>query len=116
MHFQLGSSSEGKLVRCVAGAIYDVALDLRPDSKTYRAWYGVELTAENRRAIYIPEGFAHGFQTLSDHAEVFYQMFEYYDPDSACGVRWNDKAFDIKWPIENPILSDKDANYPDYMN
>lgn len=114
LHYQRAPSQEGKLVRCTAGAIWDVALDLRPDSPTYRHWHGVELSAENRRALYIPPGFAHGFQTLTDAAEVFYQMTDRYAPDLAAGVRWNDPAFGIAWPLADPILSDRDAGYPPF--
>lgn len=114
MHFQKAPSQEGKLVRCTAGAIWDVVLDLRPDSATYLRWEGVELTAENRTALYIPPGFAHGFQTLADGAEVFYQMTDLYAPDLAAGVRWDDPAFGIAWPIPDPILSERDASYPSF--
>jgi len=112
MHFQRAPSREGKLVRCTAGAILDVVVDLRPDSPTYRRWEGVELTAANRRALYIPPGLAHGFQTLVDDTEVFYQMTDMFAPDLADGVRWNDPAFGIDWPIADPILSERDAAYP----
>jgi len=114
MHYQLRPYEETKLVRCTMGAIYDVALDLRPYSPTFKNWLAVELTAENRRALYIPEGFAHGFQTLTDDAEVFYQMSEFYHPEGARGVRWNDSAFNIEWPIEDPVVSEKDNSYPDW--
>lgn len=112
MHFQRAPSREGKLVRCTAGAILDVVVDLRPDSPTYRRWEGVELTAANRRALYIPPGLAHGFQTLVDDTEVFYQMTDMFAPDLADGVRWNDPAFGIEWPVADPILSERDAAYP----
>lgn len=112
MHFQRAPSREGKLVRCTAGAILDVVVDLRPDSPTYRRWEGVELTAANRRALYIPPGLAHGFQTLADDTEVFYQMTDMFAPDLADGVRWNDPAFGIEWPIADPIMSERDAAYP----
>ena len=114
MHYQLAPFEEAKLVRCTRGAIYDVALDLRPDSPTFRNWLPVELTAENRRALYIPEGLAHGFQTLADDAEVFYQMSQFYSPEAARGVRWNDPAFNIQWPIAAPVISERDNNYPDW--
>lgn len=114
MHFQKAPSLEGKLVRCTAGAIWDVLLDLRPDSASYGRWEGVELTAANHTALYIPPGFAHGFQTLTDGAEVFYQMTDLYAPDLASGVRWNDPAFGIAWPIADPILSERDAAYPSF--
>lgn len=112
MHFQRAPSREGKLVRCTAGAILDMVVDLRPDSPTCRRWEGVELTAANRRALYIPPGLAHGFQTLADDTEVFYQMTDMFAPDLADGVRWNDPAFGIEWPIADPILSERDAAYP----
>ncbi len=114
MHFQLAPKSEAKLVRCTAGAIYDVIIDLRPGSSTYCRWFAAELSAENRRGLYIPEGFAHGFQTLRDDCEVFYQMFEFYAPEFASGVRWNDPAFAIQWPIPDPVISAKDSAYPLY--
>lgn len=112
MHYQRAPSREGKLVRCTAGAIWDVVLDLRPDSPTYLRWEAAELTASNRRALYIPPGLAHGFQTLADDTEVFYQMTDMYAPDLADGVRWNDPAFGIDWPVADPILSERDAAYP----
>jgi dTDP-4-dehydrorhamnose 3,5-epimerase len=114
MHFQAAPHAEGKLVRCTQGSIYDVAIDLRPDSPTFCQWDGYELSANNRRALYIPEGFAHGFVTLADMSEVFYQMTTFYVADAGRGVRWNDPAFSIAWPIEDPILSPRDATYPDF--
>lgn len=116
MHFQREPYPEVKLVRCTAGAVFDVAVDLRPASPTYRRWFGAELSAQNRRALYIPAGFAHGFQTLTDDAEVFYQMSEFYHPESAGGVRWNDPAFGIVWPLPDPILSERDRDYSDFEN
>lgn len=112
LHFQKAPSREGKLVRCTAGAIWDVLVDLRPDSATRFRWEGVELSAHNHSSLYVPPGFAHGFQTLTDGAEVFYQMTDMYAPDLADGVRWNDPAFAIAWPIPEPILSERDASYP----
>jgi dTDP-4-dehydrorhamnose 3,5-epimerase len=114
LHYQIAPKEEGKLVRCTSGALVDVAVDLRPASPTFRAWVGVELTAENHRAVYIPPGCAHGFQTLVDDTEVLYMMTEIYAPDLARGVRWNDAAFGVTWPIEEPILSERDAVYPDF--
>jgi len=111
MHYQVKPHEETKIVRCTIGAIYDVLIDLRPDSPTYCEWAAVELTAENRRMLYIPEGLAHGFQTLEDNTEVFYQMSEFYYPASACGLRWDDPAFGIEWPLSIPIMSDKDRSY-----
>lgn len=115
MHWQADPFAEGKLVRCTRGAIFDVAVDLRPASPTYCRWFGVELTAENARALFIPAGFAHGFQALADQSEVFYQMTEFYHHDLGRGVRWNDPAFGIDWPIADPILSPRDAAYPDFI-
>jgi dTDP-4-dehydrorhamnose 3,5-epimerase len=114
MHFQIAPHEEAKLVRCIRGALVDVIVDLRPESATFKKWEAFELTDDNRSAIYIPEGFAHGFQTLSDDTEVLYQMSEFYSPACARGVRWNDPAFGIAWPLANPIVSSKDASYPDF--
>ncbi|MCS6771931.1 MAG: dTDP-4-dehydrorhamnose 3,5-epimerase [Kiritimatiellae bacterium] len=114
MHYQAPPHEEPKLVRCTRGRIWDVALDLRRDSPTYCRWVAIELSAENRRALFIPTGCAHGFLTLEDNSEVFYQMGEAYRPEAARGVRWNDPAFGIKWPTELPFLSEKDASYPDF--
>ena len=114
MHYQAQPHAETKLVRCSAGSIYDVLLDVRPDSATFRRWFAVELSAANRKAVYIPAGFAHGFQSLSDHSEVFYQISESYRPDHAHGVRWNDPAFGIEWPVETVILSERDRSFPDF--
>jgi dTDP-4-dehydrorhamnose 3,5-epimerase len=114
MHFQVAPHEEAKLVRCTRGAIYDVIIDMRPDSGTYLKWFGVELTAENHKMLYIPEQFAHGFLTLADDAEVFYQMSEFYAPECARGFRWNDPAFEIRWPEPINVISDKDREYPDF--
>jgi len=114
MHYQAAPHEECKLVRCTLGAIYDVILDLREGSPTFGKWAGVELTQENRRMLYIPEGLAHGFVTLRDDTEVFYQMSEFYHPECARGVRWDDPAFGITWPVAKPFLSERDASYPDY--
>lgn len=108
MHYQAAPHEEAKLVCCPRGAIFDVALDLRRDSPTFKQWFSVELTAENGRALYIPEGCAHGFQTLADDTEVLYQMTGAFHPASAHSVRWNDPAFGIRWPVADPILSAKD--------
>ena len=116
MHFQITPFEEVKLVRCTLGAIYDVIIDLRPDSPTYCQWLSVELTQENHRAVFIPAGFAHGFQTLQDNSEVFYQMSEFYHPECSRGVRWNDIAFGVDWPIDKPIISDRDKEYLDYQS
>jgi dTDP-4-dehydrorhamnose 3,5-epimerase len=114
VHYQAEPHWEAKLVRCTSGSIYDVALDLRPESATYLRWTGAELSAENHRALYIPEGCAHGFLSLEDNTEVFYQMSESYYPESARGVRWNDPAFGIRWPGTVEVLSDRDRGYPDF--
>lgn len=115
MHYQAAPREEVKIVRCVRGAIYDVIIDLRPDSPTYTKHFAVVLSATNRQALYVPKGFAHGFQTLEDDTEVLYQMSEFYSPEHARGVRWNDPVFGIEWPIPDPILHDRDASYPDYV-
>jgi len=112
MHYQADPYQEAKLVRCTMGALYDVIIDLRPDSATFTHWLAVDLTSENRRALYIPKGFAHGFQTLADDTEVFYQMSEFYHPEAARGLRWDDPAFDIEWPIKILVISEKDQSYP----
>lgn len=115
LHYQIAPHEEVKLVRCTQGAIYDVIIDLRPDSPTYREWIGTELTAANRNMIYIPGGFAHGYQILMDDTEVFYQVGQFYAPEYESGIRWNDPAFAIDWPINSPlILSEKDKRWPDY--
>jgi dTDP-4-dehydrorhamnose 3,5-epimerase len=113
MHYQAEPHGESKLVRCARGAIFDVAVDLRPDSATYRHWHGIELSAENRLAFYIPAGLAHGFQTLADGSEVLYQMGNPYVPEAARGVRWDDPAFGIAWPAaaDERTISDKDRSY-----
>jgi len=116
MHYQVAPHAETKLVRCTRGAIYDVIVDLRTQFRTFRQWVAVELSANNRLMLYIPEGLAHGFQTLQDETEVFYQMSEFYSPEHARGVRWNDDAFRISWPIVDPIISNKDRSYPDFVS
>ena len=114
MHYQAAPRGECKLVRCTRGAIHDVVVDLRPDSPTRRQWLSVELTADNRRMVYVPEGLAHGFQTLADASEVFYQMSEAYSPSHARGVRWDDPAFAIRWPDAERIISERDRGFPDF--
>jgi dTDP-4-dehydrorhamnose 3,5-epimerase len=114
MHFQVAPGAETKLVRCVRGAIHDVIVDLRPDSETYLQHYAIELSAENRCTLYIPEGFAHGFQTLVDETEVYYQMTEFFAPEHARGVRWNDPALGLSWPISDPIILERDNSYEDF--
>ena len=116
LHYQAEPHGESKLVRCVRGAVFDVAVDLRPSSATYRRWHGAELSAENRLAFYIPEGLAHGFQTLTDDSEVLYQMGSAYVPDSARGVRFDDPAFAIEWPgADSRIVSERDSAFPDFV-
>jgi len=114
MHYQLAPKSETKLVRCVRGALWDVVLDLRADSPTFGELFGAELSAENRRMMYVPKGCGHGFVTLSDATEAFYFADEFYAPDLERGVRWNDAKFGIEWPIEPKVLSDKDQKWPDF--
>ena len=117
LHYQAEPDGEAKLVRCTQGAIYDVAVDLRPGSPTFRKWFGVELSAANRHAFFIPEGCAHGFQTLQDASEVLYQMSTPYVPGAGRGVRWDDPGFGISWP-EPPAggrtMAERDAGYPDF--
>src|SRR6266540_1117465 len=112
MHYQVEPYPEAKLVRCTMGAIYDVIIDLRVDSATFKQWFAIELSAENRRALYVPENFAHGFQTLADNSEVFYQMSEFFHSECARGVRWDDPAFAIEWPLEEKVLTEKDKSWP----
>ena len=120
MHYQVKPFEEAKLIRCTRGAIHDIIVDIRPDSATYCHWIGVELAAPcsqltaHYRMLYVPEGFAHGFLTLEDNTEVFYQMSEFYDADSARGVRWNDPAFDIQWPGKVEVISERDRSYPNF--
>jgi dTDP-4-dehydrorhamnose 3,5-epimerase len=114
MHYQVAPFEEAKLVRCTMGAICDVIIDLRPDSVTFKKWTAVELSSENRRMFYIPGGFAHGFLTLQDNTEIFYQMSEFYAPAYARGVRWNDPAFGILWPTDIAVISDQDQNFPNF--
>jgi dTDP-4-dehydrorhamnose 3,5-epimerase len=114
MHFQLAPKAETKLVRCIRGALYDVILDLRGGSPTFGRSFGAELSAENRRAMYVPKGFAHGFITLADDTEAFYLVDEHYAPERERGVRWNDPRFDIRWPIPPEVVSDKDRGHRDF--
>jgi dTDP-4-dehydrorhamnose 3,5-epimerase len=115
MHFQAAPHGEPKMVRCTQGAIYDVIVDLRPGSATHRRWFATELSAANGRAVYIPVGVAHGFQTVEDSSEVLYMMGQEYVPEAASGVRWDDPAFGITWPAcERRIMSERDRSYPDY--
>jgi dTDP-4-dehydrorhamnose 3,5-epimerase len=112
MHYQAPPDEEVKLVRCTKGSVYDVIVDLRSDSPTFCQYAGVILSAENRRALYIPHGFAHGFQTLSDDSELFYHMSAFYQVNSARGFRWDDSAVDIRWPESLTVISDKDRSWP----
>ncbi len=112
MHFHIEPYAENKLVRCTSGAIYDVILDLRSESATFRQWLAVELSAQNRKMIYIPKGLAHGYQTLEDNTEVFYQMSEFFHPESTRAVRWDDPSFKIAWPLPVSVISDKDNSLP----
>jgi len=114
MHWQADPYAETKLIRCTRGRIWDVIIDLRRDSPTYIKHFGVELSADTGRALYVPEGMAHGFVTLVDECEVSYQMSQFYEPAAARGVRWNDPAFSIDWPVRDPILHPRDATYPDF--
>jgi dTDP-4-dehydrorhamnose 3,5-epimerase len=115
MHYQRAPYAETKLIRCIRGALYDVIIDLRPDSPTYMQWLGVELTTENHKMLYVPEGFGHGFQTLVDNTEAFYQVSEFYTPNAEGGIRYDDPAFNIEWPLEVQVISDKDKSWPDYV-
>lgn len=114
LHFQWAPSREGKLVRCLRGAVHDVLLDLRPDSPSFLQHEPVELTQDNRDAVYIPPGIAHGFQSLREHCELLYQMTDYHQPELASGVRWNDGAFRIAWPLAVTAISERDNSYPDF--
>lgn len=112
LHFQKGSSSQAKLVRCVRGAVFDVAVDLRKNSKTYKKWVGCILSEENKKQFLIPRGFAHGFLTLTDNVEFVYKADNYYDPQADRNIIWNDEEINVDWGIENPILSEKDKKAP----
>lgn len=115
MHYQLAPHEEVKLVSCIRGAIYDVIVDLREQSSTYGRWTAAELTENNCKMFYVPHGFAHGFQTLANNTMVCYLMSEYYYPECARGVRWNDSVFGIKWPVKIAIMADKDRQFPDFV-
>ncbi len=115
MHYQRPPFAEAKSVRCVGGAVYDVIIDLRSDSPTRLQWFGVELSRESGRMLYVPGGFAHGYQALEDGSEVLYLVSEFYAPDHEAAVRWNDPRFGIRWPLPDPILSPRDAAHPDYV-
>jgi len=115
LHYQAAPHPESKLVRCTAGSIFDVAVDLRPGSPTLKKWTGMVLSSANRRMIYIPEGVAHGFLTLEDNTEIFYQMSEFYHPELSRGVRWDDPAFKIAWPSRVEVISERDRNYSSFV-
>jgi dTDP-4-dehydrorhamnose 3,5-epimerase len=108
LHYQTAPHEEVKLIRCTMGSVYDVIVDIRPNSPTFKHWFGVELSADNRLMLYVPAGFAHGFQTLTDNAEVFYQMSNFYEPANACGIRWDSPLFNIQWPLEPTVMSERD--------
>ena len=112
MHFQKAPALEAKLVRCTRGAIYDVVLDVRPESPTYGEWYGIELSAENGRMLYVPEHCAHGYQTLEEYTEIYYMTSGYYTPNLVRGVRFDDPVFSIQWPIPVTVVSEQDRNWP----
>lgn len=114
IHYQIAPYEEAKLMRCTKGAIYDVIIDLRPNSTTYKEWFGLELNANNYKMLYVPENFAHGFQTLEDNSEATYQVSQFYTPGSERGIRWDDPAFSIDWPIEIQVISGKDKSWPDF--
>ncbi len=115
MHFQVPPSPEAKFIRCLRGSIHDVIIDLRASSATYRQWIGVELSADNRRALYVPEHFAHGFITLEDHTEVLYMVSEFYSPDCERGMRYDDPAFGVAWPVKIDVISKKDESWPAFQ-
>ena len=116
MHYQASPYAETKLIRCTRGAIYDVIIDLRFDSPTFKQWLGIELTSTNYRMLYVPEGFAHGFQTLVDDVEVNYQVSQFYTPEAELGLRYDDPAFRIEWPQKVQVISEKDRSWPDYTS
>jgi len=115
LHYQILPHAEIKLIRCIRGSIFDVMIDLRPDSSTYKQWYGIELNSKNGQMLLVPENFAHGYQSLVDDTEVFYQVSQFYVPDAERGIRWDDPAFNIPWPERiHPIISEKDKGWPDF--
>jgi dTDP-4-dehydrorhamnose 3,5-epimerase len=116
MHMQLAPHAQAKLVRCCRGAIYDVIIDLRKESASYGRWVALELSASGKTMLHVPEGFVHGFQTLTDDVEVLYQMSAYYHPEAEVGVRWNDPRFGIRWPIADVVLSERDRNFADFRD
>jgi dTDP-4-dehydrorhamnose 3,5-epimerase len=116
MHYQLPPHEEAKLVRCTQGAAHHVILDLRDNSESYLEWTSVELSSDNRHLLYVPEGMAHGFITLADATEIFYQMSEYYTPESSAGVRWDDPAFSVAWPVKPAVISERDSSFADFQS
>ncbi len=117
LHYQVYPHAEVKLISCINGSIFDVIIDLRPDSPTYKQWFGIELNSKNNKMLLVPENFAHGYQSLADNTKVFYQISQFYVPDAERGVRWNDSAFNIPWPdMNHPIISDKDKRWPDFFS
>jgi len=114
MHYQTKPYQETKLIRCTKGKIFDVIIDLRVKSETFKEWLGIELTADNYKMLYVPEDFAHGFMTLEDDTEIFYQISQYYNPELEQGVRWDDQAFQIRWPLHPILISEKDLGYPSF--
>lgn len=115
LHYQRAPHPEAKLVRCLAGRVFDVVVDLRPDSPSFKAWLGVELSPENGRSLYIPPGIAHGFLSLTDGSVLYYMMDADHEPSAGAGVRWNDPAFAIEWPASPTVISPRDAGYPDFL-
>jgi dTDP-4-dehydrorhamnose 3,5-epimerase len=113
LHFQAAPHGEVKIVSCHRGVLFDVIVDIRKESPTYGKWFGIELSADNHQALYVPEGFAHGFQTLTDDVEVFYLMGNFYEPTAARGIRWDDASIGIEWPVKNPIMSEQDKKFPE---
>lgn len=111
MHYQTDPYDESKLIRCLKGKIFDIIIDLRPNSKTFKEWFSLELNANNYKMLYIPKGFAHGFQTLEDNSEMFYQISQFYHPEYSKGIRWDDKEFGIQWPLKVSLISEKDLSY-----
>ena len=114
LHFQIQPHAEIKVLRCPRGAIFDVIVDLRPESPTFKQWHGVELSAENGKMIYVPEGFAQGYLTLAENTEIYYHTSEFYHPESASGIRYDDAEFALEWPVPIEVISDQDQNWPDF--
>jgi dTDP-4-dehydrorhamnose 3,5-epimerase len=114
IHYQLAPKAETKIVRCIKGSLYDVIVDLRPESPTFLKWFGAELSAENRTMMFVPKGFGHSFITLEENTEAFYMVTEFYSPENERGLRWNDPKINIEWPIEPVVISDKDQRHPDF--